>query len=179
MTSSLLLSFEIIWEKWEESFSLLDLLSLLMPHGLYFLIHVSKSTLRYFCRSSVEWGRVTVILVTTLCWWLWHYMDLRDPWLHPLGCYIFQYCKQMFAFLQFVAIFSNTATKLQNISNFGCCIGTYSNKKLQKTSHLVAILKIQQPRGATKGLGRPYNEEYNHEILQTMKKLDWFIIDRF
>ena len=47
-----------------------------------------------------------------------HYCNVRDHRLHPLGLQYFQYCNQMFAFLQFVAIFSNTATKFQNISNF-------------------------------------------------------------
>ena len=112
------------------------------------------------CRQDLKQMSFTIISICHT----WHYMDLRYPWLHPLGCSIFQYCNQMFAFLQFVAIFSNTATNFQNISNFGCSIGKYSNKKLQKGEHLVAILKILQPRGATKGLGRPYNDDYYHKI---------------
>ena len=79
-----------------------------------------------------------------------HYCNVRDHRLHPLGCSIFQYCNQMFAFLQFVAIFSNTATKFQNISNFVAnLVAVLENiaRKLQKTSHLVAILKNTATEG--------------------------------
>ena len=61
--------------------------------------------------------------------------------LFAICCNIFQYSNQIW-------------DKIWNILKFGCCIGKYCNKKLQKGEHLVAILKIQQPRGATKGLGR-------------------------
>ena len=90
-----------------------------------------------------------------------HYCNVRDHRLHPLGCSIFQYCNQMFAFLQFVAIFSNTATKFQNISNFvenlvavleniatkiaknltfGCNIEKYCNRGVQPKVTELAIL---------------------------------------
>ena len=66
---------------------------------------------------NAQW-HIDTILKVNIYSMLCHYCNVRDHRLHPLGLQYFQYCNQMFAFLQFVAIFSNTATKFQNISNF-------------------------------------------------------------
>ena len=70
----------------------------------------------------------------------------------------------MFAFLQFVAIFSNTATKFQNISNFVAnlvaVLENIATKIAKNLTFGCNIEKYCNRGGATEGHGACYIEPY-------------------
>ena len=83
-------------------------------------------------------------------------------------------CSPFCNLLQYFPILQPNFKIFQILSKFGCSIGKYCNKTLQKISHLVSILKILQPRGATEGHGRSSNEENCDKICRNILTLFYF-----